>query len=68
MEEKKISNYKQFEWFGVITAIIYSLFVALNIGLEFFGFLLLYKISKAEEIILNSEIFFSISSYAFFVA
>tara|TARA_X000001036_G_scaffold130964_1_gene123800 strand:+ start:247 stop:522 length:276 start_codon:yes stop_codon:yes gene_type:complete len=41
MEEKKISNYKQFEWFGVITAIIYSLFVALNIGLEFFGFLLL---------------------------
>ena len=24
----------------------------------FFGFLLLYKISKAEEIILNSEMFF----------
>ena len=41
MEEKQYNNYKLFEWFGVITAIIYSLFVALNIGLEFFGFLLL---------------------------
>ncbi len=41
MEGKKYNNYKLFEWFGVITAIIYSLFVALNIGLEFFGFLLL---------------------------
>tara|TARA_B100001250_G_C19623186_1_gene710349 strand:+ start:357 stop:599 length:243 start_codon:yes stop_codon:yes gene_type:complete len=41
MEEKQYSNYKLFEWFGVITAIIYSLFVALNIGLEFFGFMLL---------------------------
>ena len=30
MEEKKYNNYKLFEWFGVITAIIYSLFVALN--------------------------------------
>ena len=41
MEEKQYDNYKLFEWFGVVTAIIYSLFVALNIGLEFFGFLLL---------------------------
>ena len=41
MDEKQYNNYKLFEWFGVITAIIYSLFVALNIGLEFFGFLLL---------------------------
>ena len=41
MEEKQYNNYKLFEWFGVVTAIIYSLFVALNIGLEFFGFLLL---------------------------
>jgi len=30
------------EWFGVITAIIYSLLVAANIGLEFFGFFLLF--------------------------
>ena len=29
------------EWFGVITAIIYSMMVALNIGVEFVGFLLL---------------------------
>ena len=32
---------KILEWFGVITAIIYSMMVALNIGVEFFGFLLL---------------------------
>ena len=32
---------KILEWFGVITAIIYSMIVALNIGVEFFGFLLL---------------------------
>ena len=29
------------EWFGVITAIIYSLLVASNTGLEFIGFTLL---------------------------
>jgi len=29
------------EWFGVITAIVYSMMVALNIGVEFVGFLLL---------------------------
>ena len=29
------------EWCGVITAILYSLFVAFNIGIEFHGFLLL---------------------------
>ena len=29
------------EWCGVITAILYSLLVAINIGAEFFGFLLL---------------------------
>ena len=32
---------KFLEWAGVITAILYSLFVALNIGLEFLGFSLL---------------------------
>ncbi len=32
---------KTLEWSGVITAILYSLFVALNIGIEFFGFCLL---------------------------
>ena len=32
---------KTLEWFGVVTAIMYSMFVAFNIGLEFTGFLLL---------------------------
>jgi hypothetical protein len=32
---------KVLEWFGVVTAIIYSMLVALNIGIEFVGFLLL---------------------------
>ena len=32
---------KCLEWFGVITAIIYSLLVAINIGAEFIGFVLL---------------------------
>ena len=32
---------KILEWSGVISAIIYSLLVALNIGAEFFGFTLL---------------------------
>lgn len=30
-----------FEWFGVVTAIAYSLLVASNTGLEFLGFTLL---------------------------
>ena len=34
-------NNKIFEWAGVTTAILYSLFVALNIGIEFIGFSLL---------------------------
>ena len=34
-------NNKIFEWAGVITAMLYSLFVAMNIGVEFFGFCLL---------------------------
>ena len=32
---------KMFEWAGVITAILYSLFVALNIGIQVIGFCLL---------------------------
>lgn len=32
---------KSLEWFGVITAIVYSLLVAFNIGAEFLGFILL---------------------------
>ena len=36
-----MQNSKILEWLGVITAIIYSLLVALNIGAEFLGFVLL---------------------------
>ncbi len=35
-------NKKILEWLGVITAIIYSLLVALNINAEFIGFILLF--------------------------
>jgi len=34
-------NKKLLEWLGVITAILYSMLVASNIGAEFIGFLLL---------------------------
>ena len=34
-------NNKFFEWAGVSTAILYSLLVALYIGIKFFGFCLL---------------------------
>ena len=39
--KKILKNGKLYEWAGVITAIIYSLLVALNIGAEFIGFTLL---------------------------
>ena len=37
----KINPSKFLEWGGVITAILYSLLIALNIDLEFLGFFLL---------------------------
>ena len=37
-----IMKSKLLEWFGVVTAIMYSMMVALNIGVEFIGFLLLF--------------------------
>jgi hypothetical protein len=37
----KITLAQSLEWFGVLTAIVYSLLVASNMGLEFFGFALL---------------------------
>ena len=36
------SKVKYLEWFGVLTAIAFSLFVASNIGLEFPGFIVLF--------------------------
>ena len=41
-------NNKFFEWAGVITAILYSLFVALNIGIEFFWFLFTIIVSNFD--------------------
>ena len=37
----KIKTLKLLEWGGVITAILYCFLIALNINLEFLGFLLL---------------------------
>ncbi len=37
----KVNNSRVFEWLGVVTAIVYSLLVAANIGAEFIGFTLL---------------------------
>ena len=37
----KKNSYFLLEWSGVATAILYSLLIALNIGIEFYGFLLL---------------------------
>ena len=37
----RINKSRFFEWLGVVTAIIYSLLVAANIGAEFIGFTLL---------------------------
>ena len=37
----KVSKLRIFEWLGVVTAIVYSLLVAANIGAEFIGFTLL---------------------------
>ena len=37
----KINTSKLLEWGGVITAILYSILIALNIDLEFLGFSLL---------------------------
>ena len=39
--QRVMKKEKILEWSGVITAIIYSLLVAMNIGLEFLGFTLL---------------------------
>ena len=41
MKLTALDRKKLLEWFGVITAILYSMLVASNIGLEFIGFLLL---------------------------
>ena len=37
----KLKSILFLEWSGVITAILYTLFIAVNIGIEFYGFCLL---------------------------
>ena len=41
-----MNTLKIFEWLGVVTAILYSLLVASNTGLEFLGFALLLTSSS----------------------
>ena len=36
-----MKNLQMLEWFGAVTAIAYSLLLVANVGLEFFGFVLL---------------------------
>ena len=38
---RKLMRLQLFEWAGVLTAILYSLLIAMNIGAEFLGFGLL---------------------------
>ena len=38
---QKLTKNLILEWFGVLTAILYSMLIALNIGAEFLGFVLL---------------------------
>ena len=38
----KVEKRNYLEWFGVMTAILYSLLVASNTGAEFLGFMLLF--------------------------
>ncbi len=38
---QNVSKNLVLEWFGVLTAILYSMLIALNIGAEFIGFVLL---------------------------
>ena len=38
---QKLTKNLILEWFGVLTAILYSMLIALNIGAEFLGFALL---------------------------
>ena len=67
----KINTSKLLEWGGVITAILYSLLIALNIDLEFLGFSLLllsafligmWSIKGNHKGILILQLFYSIAA------
>ena len=66
----KLKSILFLEWGGVITAILYSLFVAANIGIEFYGFCLLiisailigmWAYFKHHKGILLLQLFYSIA-------
>jgi len=60
-----IMKSKSLEWFGVVTAIMYSMMVALNIGVEFAGFHCLFQHYRlAIGPILESTGEFSFSSFS----
>ena len=67
----KINSSKFLEWGGVITAILYSLLIALNIDMEFFGFTLLllssfligmWSFKKSYKGILILQLFYFIAA------
>jgi len=67
----KVNTSKFLEWGGVITAILYSLLIALNIDLEFLGFSLLllsafligfWSFRKNHKGILILQLFYSIAA------
>lgn len=68
----QINTSKFLEWGGVITAILYSFLIALNIDLEFFGFLLLlisalliaiWSLKGNHKGILVLQIFYAIAAF-----
>jgi len=58
----KVTKVRIFEWLGVITAIVYSLLVAANIGAEFIGFTLLL-ISSALILVLKKLLLFKVAFF-----
>jgi len=67
----KVNTSKFLEWGGVITAILYSLLIALNIDLEFLGFSLLllsalligfWSFRENHKGILILQLFYSIAA------
>ena len=56
------------KWFGVLTAIVYSLLVASNTGLEFLGFVLLLISALSIGLWAYSEDYLGILLLQFFYA
>ena len=67
----KVNTSKFLEWGGAITAILYSLLIALNVNLEFLGFILLllsafligfWSFRENHKGILILQLFYSIAA------